>query len=80
VTERTQTRSAHDLEEMGCEDHRWMEIDQDRVQWAGLFLGFLNLWSLLPLSQFYFFLSVLTIGKTLEMYELRLTISWATNQ
>jgi hypothetical protein len=25
-----------DLREIGCEDGRWMELGQDRVQWLGL--------------------------------------------
>jgi hypothetical protein len=25
-----------DLREMGCEDGRWMELAQDRIQWRGL--------------------------------------------
>jgi hypothetical protein len=25
--------SKMDLSEIGCEDGRWMELDQDRVQW-----------------------------------------------
>jgi len=29
-----------DLREIGCEDGRWMELAQDRVQWRWLNLGF----------------------------------------
>jgi len=28
-----------DLREIGCEDGRWMELAQDRVQWAGFRTG-----------------------------------------
>jgi hypothetical protein len=34
--------------EMGCEDGRWMELAQDRVQWRYLALAVLNLRVLLP--------------------------------
>ena len=33
---------------MGCEDGRWMELAQDRVQWQALALAVLNLLVLLP--------------------------------
>jgi hypothetical protein len=33
---------------MGCEDGRWMELAQDRVQWRALVLAVLNLHVLLP--------------------------------
>jgi hypothetical protein len=39
-----------DLREMGCEDGRWMELAQDRVQWRALLLAVLNLRVLLPES------------------------------
>jgi hypothetical protein len=32
-----------DLREMGCENGRWMELAQDRVQWQALVLAVLNL-------------------------------------
>jgi hypothetical protein len=32
-----------DLREMGCEDGRWIELAQDRVQWQALILAVLNL-------------------------------------
>jgi hypothetical protein len=28
--------------EMGCDDGRWMELAQDRVQWRALILAVLN--------------------------------------
>jgi hypothetical protein len=28
-----------DLREIGCEDGRWMELAQDRVQWLALLLA-----------------------------------------
>ena len=34
--------------EIGCEDGRWMELAQDRVQWQALVLAVLNLPVLLP--------------------------------
>ena len=37
-----------DLREIGCEDGRWMELAQDRVQWQALVLAVLNLLVLLP--------------------------------
>jgi hypothetical protein len=37
-----------DLMEIGCEDGRWMELAQDRVQWRTLVLVVLNLGVLLP--------------------------------
>jgi len=37
-----------DLREMGCEDRRWMELAQDRVQWQALVLTVLNRLVLLP--------------------------------
>jgi hypothetical protein len=40
--------SKMDLGEMGCEDGRWMELAQDRVQWLALALAVLNLRVLLP--------------------------------
>jgi hypothetical protein len=42
--------SEMDLREMGCEDGRWMELAQDRVQWRALVLAVLNLRVLLPES------------------------------
>jgi hypothetical protein len=39
--------SKMDLIEMGCEDGRWMELAQDRVQWQALVLAVLNLLVLL---------------------------------
>jgi uncharacterized integral membrane protein len=40
-----------DLRETGCEDGRWMELAQNRVQWRALVLAVLNLRVLLPESQ-----------------------------
>jgi hypothetical protein len=40
--------SKMDLRETGCEDGRWMELAQDRVQWQTLVLAVLNLRVLLP--------------------------------
>jgi hypothetical protein len=37
-----------DLREIGCEDGRWMELAQDRVQWRALVLAVLKLRVLLP--------------------------------
>jgi len=31
-----------DLMEIGCEDGRWMELGEDRVQWWALVLAVLN--------------------------------------
>jgi hypothetical protein len=39
-----------DLMEIGCEDGRWMELAQDRVQWWVLVLAVLNRCVLLPES------------------------------
>jgi len=39
-----------DVREIGCEDGRWMELAQDRVQWRALVLAVLNLLVLLPES------------------------------
>jgi hypothetical protein len=39
-----------DLTEVGCDDGRWMELAQDRVQWLTLVLAVLNLRVLLPES------------------------------
>jgi hypothetical protein len=44
--------SETDLREMGCEDGRWMELAQDRVQWRALVLETLNLRVPLPDSQY----------------------------
>jgi hypothetical protein len=35
----------------GCEDGRWMELAQDRVQWQALVLAVLNFGVLLPKLQ-----------------------------
>jgi hypothetical protein len=35
--------SKMDLREIGCEDGRWMELAQDRVQWQALVLAVLKL-------------------------------------
>jgi hypothetical protein len=40
-----------DLRKIGCEDGRWMELTQDRVQWRALVSAVLNLGVLLPESQ-----------------------------
>jgi hypothetical protein len=37
------------IEKMGCEDGRWMELDQNGVQWWVLVLAVLNLHVLLSL-------------------------------
>jgi len=42
--------SKMDLREIGCEDGRWIELAQDRVQWQALVLVVLNLLVLLPES------------------------------
>jgi hypothetical protein len=39
-----------DLREVGCEDGRWMELAQGRVQWWAFVLAVLNLRVLLPES------------------------------
>jgi hypothetical protein len=39
-----------ELREMGCEDGRWMELAQDRVEWRALVLAMLNFCVLLPES------------------------------
>ena len=41
--------STMDVGEIGCEDGRWMELAQDRVQWQALVLAVLNL--LVPLPE-----------------------------
>jgi hypothetical protein len=46
--------SKMDLREIGCEDGRWMELAQDRVQWWALVLAVLNL-RVLPLAGSYVF-------------------------
>jgi hypothetical protein len=40
--------SKMDLREICCEDGRWMELAEDRVQWQALVLAVLNLLVLLP--------------------------------
>ena len=40
-----------DLREIDCEDGRWIELAQDRVQWQALVLAVLNLLVLLPESE-----------------------------
>jgi hypothetical protein len=32
-----------DLQEVGCDDGKWMELDQDRGRWRALVLSVLNL-------------------------------------
>jgi hypothetical protein len=39
------------VQEVSCEDGRWMELAQDRVQWRTVVLAALNLRVLLPESQ-----------------------------
>jgi len=34
--------SKMDLREIGCEDGRWVDLAQDRVQWRTLVLAMLN--------------------------------------
>jgi hypothetical protein len=46
----SQLISEMDLRETGCEDGRWMELAQDRVQGRVLVLAVLNLRVLLPES------------------------------
>jgi hypothetical protein len=41
--------SKMDLREIRCEDGRWIELAQDRVQWRALVLAVLNL-RVLPLK------------------------------
>jgi hypothetical protein len=41
-----------DLMELSCEDGRWMELVQDRVQWRALVLAVLSLQALLPENWF----------------------------
>jgi hypothetical protein len=38
----SQLISEMDLRETGCEDGRWMELAQDRVQWLALVTAVLN--------------------------------------
>jgi hypothetical protein len=40
--------SKMNLRELGCEDGRWMELAQDRVQWQALVLAVLSFLVLLP--------------------------------
>jgi hypothetical protein len=40
-----------DLRETGCEDGKWLELVQDRVQWRALVLAVLNLRVLLTESK-----------------------------
>jgi hypothetical protein len=40
--------SKMDLREICCENGRWMELAQDRVQWHAFVLAVLNLGVLLP--------------------------------
>jgi hypothetical protein len=44
------TASELGLREIGCEDGRWMELAQDRVQWRAFVLAVLNLRVLMPES------------------------------
>ena len=37
-----------DVREIGCEDGRWIELAQDRVQWQALVLVVMNLLAVLP--------------------------------
>jgi hypothetical protein len=37
-----------DLREIGCDDGRWMELAQDRVQWLAVVLAVSKLGVLLP--------------------------------
>jgi hypothetical protein len=50
-----------DLMETGCEDGRWIELAQDRVQWQALVLAVLNIQFLLSqcslVSSLYFMFS-----------------------
>jgi len=39
-----------DFWEIGCEDGRWIELAQDRVQWGALVSAVLNLLVVLPES------------------------------
>jgi hypothetical protein len=46
----SQLISEMDLKETGCENGKWIELAQDRVQWRALVLAVLNLRVLLPES------------------------------
>jgi hypothetical protein len=59
----SQLISKMDLREMGCEDGRWMELAQDRVQWRALMLAVLNLRVLLPESQLISKMDLREIGR-----------------
>jgi hypothetical protein len=48
-----------DLMEIGCEDGRWMELAQDRVQWRASALAVLNFRVLLPQLLILLFLLIL---------------------
>jgi DNA polymerase III delta prime subunit len=37
-----------DLREIGCEDGRWLEVAEERIQWRALVLRMLELRVLLP--------------------------------
>jgi hypothetical protein len=41
-----------ELKKVGCDDGRWMELAQDRVQWQALVLAVLNLRVLLSVREF----------------------------
>jgi hypothetical protein len=45
-----------------CEDGRWMELAQDRVQWWDLVLAALNLGVLLPVLVLYVMLYYVTLN------------------
>jgi hypothetical protein len=47
---KTMADSKMGLREIGCEDGRWIELAQDRVQWWAFVLAVLNLCVLLPES------------------------------
>jgi hypothetical protein len=66
--------SKMDLRETGCEDGRWMELAQDRVQWQALVLAVLNLPVLLPES----FLELRQAAREYETSILRLGFEPAT--
>ena len=51
-----------DLMEIGCEDGRWMELAEDRVQWWALVLAVLNRCVLLPESWLISKMDLMEIG------------------
>jgi hypothetical protein len=67
-----------DLREIGCEDGRWMELAQDRVQWRALMLALLNLRVPLPES-----LLVTSLVRHVFLQSIRhavSTVNWAVGR